>query len=198
MITVDGLVNAIISKLDSEVHSCTKDDGSFDYTKWDIGCYLQAIYDYVKDNSEITVTYTGVVGTSPDPANGVRKYNPSIVSTEALKQEVISIQRGITEFSPNKWWSKLINSIQIHFVSKSSENVNTITVPECIIIPISTKSWTRSDFEGISNYKDAWRVICTEIIKSIKESKPTQVTPNPIPTTSSNSGSGSSVFVHIL
>lgn len=196
MLTVDGLTSAIISRIDSEVAKCSTKDG-FRYQSWDYSCYLQAIYDYVKENAKITLLYTGIVGTSTDPASGNHSYKSSSVSTEALKQGVLNIQKGIIEFSPNEWWIKLINSIQIHFTDKSIEDSNNIIISEHIIIPISTKIWSASDFQGLTDYKSIWKIWCGEIIKSIINSTATQVTPSSFPTTSSNGGSGTSVFVKI-
>lgn len=191
MLVATDLRDKLIAKIDAEVNRCNGD-----YSSFDRGIYLQAIYDYVKDNAEITVTYTGVTPTGPDPSSGVYKITPQIVSNDGLKQGVLSVQSSVKSFPPNEWWQKLINSIQITLNLSDESKVITFTSP-VIITPITTKSWSTSDFSSSNDYKQNWLVWCNEIINTIKSITVSQVSPSSIPTTSKTSGTGNSVFTSI-
>lgn len=191
MLVATNLRDKLIAKIDAEVKRCNGD-----YSSFDRGVYLQAIYDYVKDNAEITVTYTGVTPTGPDPSSGVYRIIPQIVSNDGLKQGVLSAQSSVRSFPPNEWWQKLINSIQITLNLSDESNIITLTSP-VIITPITNKLWSTSDFGSSNDYKQNWLVWCNEIVNAIKSITVGQVSPSLIPTTSKTGGTGNSVFTSI-
>lgn len=191
MLVATDLRDKLIAKIDTEVKRCNGD-----YSSFDRGIYLQEIYDYIKDNAKITVTYTGVTPTGPDPSSGIHRITPQIVSNDGLKQGVLSAQSSVNSFPPNEWWQKLINSIQITLNFSDESSIITFSSP-VIIIPITTKSWSTSDFSNSNDYKQNWLVWCNEIITAIKSITVGQVSPSLIPTTSKTGGTGNSVFTSI-
>lgn len=193
MLFANKLTDKILKELNTEIDKCTE-RGIFDPKSFDETIYLQAIYDYIKDNAEITLSYTGSLPTGPDPNSGkLYKFTSKSVSNSMLNKTVISAQRGIISFPPTKWWEALIESIQIEVNLTSDDGI--ITISPLVLQAESNKIFSARDFEGMNDRKDIWNVISREIISAVNFSTPSS---NTINTKSIAGGIGVSTLLTVV
>ena len=164
MLNANALADAIISAIDQAVQVAGGQD-NFNPDAYDSTTYLDAIYDYIKQNAEVQATYVGMTTTTPpvtDPVSGPKTFKLMMVSNPGLKQAVIASQRSVIAYPPTVWWTTLINSILMitetddtsHLVTSSPGTALASQVP----YPVS----------GSGDYKSNWRLVATAIVTAVQ------------------------------
>ena len=180
------LASAIINALDSEVQRCTN-DVIFNPDGYDPYVYLDAIYNYVKENTEVEGTYVGTIPTppGPDPSNGNYKFKINIIGT--TKPAVISAQKN-SPYPPDNWWNALVSSCQ--FTIENKDTTSKVTIVPAPVVLTPTKDW--SPFPKLDDYRSIWEKHSEDLINIIKAGVLA-----PAQTTSTTSGTGVTTFTKI-
>lgn len=164
MLNASDLADAIISAMDSAVQAAGGQE-NFNPDAYDGTVYLDAIYDYIKQNAEVQASYVGMTTTTPpvtDPVSGPKTFKLAKVSNPGLKQSVIASQKAVAAYPPVAWWTTLINSILMitetddtaHLVTSSPGTALASQVP----YPVS----------GSGDYKANWKSIATAIVTAVQ------------------------------
>jgi hypothetical protein len=175
MISASGLSEYIQSNL-------TKDSFNFDYVK--------SVKSYVEFNIEIISKYVGLTPSgNPDPLNGVYNLDFKFIDSFLLASNVNQFLRSCTEnSSPNQW----LDSLYLDMVGSTVGKANPI---QCIsLFKYSSNYMDLDDLKSKESSNDAWLIVCTAIINTIKSMK-TLI--EPIPTTTV-SGTGFTTIQNVI
>jgi hypothetical protein len=187
----DILANRIIISADTEVQKCTDSEGKFDPSLFDRNFYLEEIYNFLKDNTEITVIYTGSIpGVGPDPANGNYKFGLLSIGTGEVTplSDIIDFQ---TVF--NDWWTKLFSSL---ILNTSVNNIDiiesgiTLTASPLIGFPKPPIPPDVSDIGSRDGYKEVWKRYSEAIVTGMESMTLSDFTTPTATASSSNGGTG--------
>jgi len=178
------LANYVIGQVDLEVQALIyaddpDSDPYFHYDSFDSMSYLQYIYDYIRDNTEVTVAYSGVNSETGvlDPASGA--YTFGLVSTggqiprttiELLQKAVIGPTPALIDAQVAAWFTQLETSCLPLQLSATTSDLTTLVIavaPAVILTPVPRASM--SDDEKADRLK-IWKNIGEAIISSIKTS----------------------------
>lgn len=173
------LASNIISAANREINRCGGRK-NFDPSKFDRTFYLIEVYNYIKENTKISATYTGSIpGVGPDPLSG-----PKIFELHSVGAP------GVLYSSFSEWWSTLITSI---VVTSETNDSTGITIIPFTSFPITGELPVISDLSVYDSMEKIWNKLSEEIIDRVMK-----ITFIPVNAISINGGIGTCVFNSLL
>lgn len=174
-----AFANQIVTALDNEVeaHMRTDSEGNryFDPEGFNEMCYLQVIYNYIKDNTEIRATYSGVNTETgiPDPAVGPHTFVLSSVggtipatTLQATQKLVIGPTKEAAKVRWNAWFAQLQLSLAPLVVNPICDSLLTLVATPTPVSVIPTQ--VLINFTNPSDRVELWKDICDKIIEAVK------------------------------
>ncbi len=142
MLNATNLKTELISALDG-INNATDAHNAFS----------TALFDYIKDNAEITGAYVGTVGGNPDPFNGA--YAWKIASADDIIGQIETLSD----------WETNIQTALATIALVSMEQTQTITIAEQPTITIGTLD---VDMSSLPDTQDsAIQIVASNIINAI-------------------------------